>query len=178
MAIQKMSRWGAHLPIKIYLLDEWHKTVATGALGELHIGGAGLARGYFNRTDLTAERFGPDPFCQEPGARIYKSGDMARYWPDGNIEFAGRVDNQVKFHGFRVELDDIRNALNSHPQVRDSVVVIARDKNENDCLVAYYVGREEVGSRRVAHLPLEEHHREDAPERFRPPEKNSSHIKR
>jgi amino acid adenylation domain-containing protein len=129
---------------KIHLLDGRHETVATGVLGELHIGGAGLARGYFNRPDLTAERFVPDPFSRQPGARLYKSGDLARYWPEGDIEFAGRVDNQVKFHGFRVELDEIRNTLNCHPQVRDSVVVVARDRNENDCLVAYYVGRQEL----------------------------------
>jgi amino acid adenylation domain-containing protein len=129
---------------KIYLLDGKRRTVATGVLGELHIGGAGVARGYFNRPDLTAERFVPDPFGPEPGARLYRSGDVARYWPSGEIEFAGRVDNQVKFHGFRVELDEIRNALNGHPQVRDSVVVVARDANETDCLVAYYVGRQEL----------------------------------
>jgi amino acid adenylation domain-containing protein len=129
---------------KIYLLDGRGRTVATGVLGELHIGGAGVARGYFNRPELTAERFVPDPFSREPGARLYSSGDVARYWPDGDIEFAGRVDNQVKFHGFRVELEELRNALNCHPQVRDSVVVVARDTNETDCLVAYYVGRQEL----------------------------------
>ncbi|MET0646275.1 MAG: amino acid adenylation domain-containing protein [Pyrinomonadaceae bacterium] len=126
------------------LLDGRMRPVATGLLGELYVGGAGVTRGYLNRPALTAERFVPDPFSEEPGARLYRTGDLARYLPGGEVEFVGRADTQVKFHGYRVELDEIRHSLNRHPQVRDSVVVIARDSNGLDALVAYYVARQEL----------------------------------
>lgn len=126
------------------LLDGRMRPVATGLLGELYIGGAGVTRGYLGQPGLTAERFVPDPFSAEPGARLYRTGDLARYLPSGEVEFVGRADTQVKFHGYRVELDEIRHTLNKHPQVRDSVVVIARDSNGLDALVAYYVARQEL----------------------------------
>ena len=129
---------------EIYILDAKLQPVAIETIGELYIGGAGVARGYVRRQELTAERFIPDPFSARPGARLYKTGDLARYRSDGNIEFLGRADNQIKFHGFRVELDEIKNALNRHPQIRDSVIVLARDKNGNDSIVAYYVSRKEL----------------------------------
>jgi acyl-CoA synthetase (AMP-forming)/AMP-acid ligase II/acyl carrier protein len=111
----------------VYLLDPHLQPVPIGVIGELYIGGAGLARGYLNRPDLTAESFIPNPFSSEPGARLYKSGDLARYLPDGNIEFVGRIDHQVKIRGCRVELGEIETVLGQHPAVRQ-VVVVAREE--------------------------------------------------
>ena len=91
--------------------------------GELYIGGASLARGYLNRPELTAEKFIPDPFSNIPGARLYKTGDLARYLPDGNIEFLGRLDNQVKIRGYRIELGEIETILEHHPAIRQAVVL-------------------------------------------------------
>jgi acyl carrier protein len=107
--------------------------------GELHIGGVGLARGYLNRPELTAERFIPNPFSDEPNARLYKTGDLARYLPDGNIEFLGRMDHQVKIRGFRVELGEIEAVLGQHPTVRETVVMAREDVLGEKRLVAYVV---------------------------------------
>ena len=126
----------------VYLLDRDHVPVPAWMPGEIHVGGAGVARGYFQRPDLTAERFVPDFLSGVPGARLYRTGDLARHLSDGPIEFMGRVDHQVKFHGFRVELDEIRAALREHPQVRDSVVVKSQDRQGRDVLIAYYVARQ------------------------------------
>jgi aspartate racemase len=105
----------------------------------LHIGGLGLARCYLNRPDLTQTKFIPNPFCDEPQARLYKTGDLGRYLPDGNIEFLGRLDYQVKIRGFRIELGEIEATLTQHPHVRE-VLVIARDDRPGDkYLVAYVV---------------------------------------
>ena len=103
---------------KYYILDAHLQPVAVGVPGELHIGGDGLARGYLNRPELTAEKFIPDIFSIEPEALLYKTGDLARYWPDGNIEFLGRIDNQVKVRGFRIEPGEIESVLAKHPDVR------------------------------------------------------------
>ncbi len=129
---------------RVHLLDPAMRPVPVWAPGELYIGGDSVSRGYFRRPELTASRFVPDPFAGEPGARLYRTGDLARYLPDGDIEFLGRVDDQVKYHGFRVELNEIRLALNQVPQVRDSVVTLVRDANGRDVLVAYYVSRHEI----------------------------------
>jgi amino acid adenylation domain-containing protein len=129
---------------QVRLLDDEMRPVATGMLGEVYVGGAGVTRGYLAQPALTAERFVPDPFSPTPGARLYRTGDLARYLPSGDVEFVGRADTQVKFHGYRVELNELRHALNRHPQVRDSVVVVARDANGLDALVAYYVARQEL----------------------------------
>ncbi|HEX5760249.1 MAG TPA: amino acid adenylation domain-containing protein [Thermoanaerobaculia bacterium] len=129
---------------RVHLLDPEMEPVPVGVAGELYIGGAGVSRGYLGRPEATAERFVPDPFGTEPGARLYRSGDRARYLPGGAIEFLGRMDNQVKYHGFRVELNEIRTALNRHRQVRDSVVVLRKDRNGRDVLVCYYVSRQEL----------------------------------
>ena len=99
---------------QIYILNSCLRPVAIGVQGELYIGGTGVARGYLNRPQLTAERFLPDPFSAVPGARMYKAGDLARYRPDGNIEFLGRADHQVKVRGFRIELGEIESALSQH----------------------------------------------------------------
>jgi thioesterase domain-containing protein/acyl carrier protein len=128
---------------QIYILDSNLQAVAVGEPGELHIGGIGLARGYLNRPDLTAEKFIPNPFSREPGARLYKTGDLARYLPDGNIEFLGRIDQQVKIRGFRIELEEIEAALNQHPSTRESVVIAREDVPGDKRLVAYIVANQE-----------------------------------
>jgi len=122
---------------KIYVLDANLQPVPIGVPGEMFIGGLGVTRGYLNRPELTAERFLPDPFASEPGARVYKTGDRARLLPDGNIEFLGRMDNQVKVHGFRIELEEIEMVLGQHPAIREAVVVVREDQPGNKRLVAY-----------------------------------------
>jgi acyl-CoA synthetase (AMP-forming)/AMP-acid ligase II/acyl carrier protein len=124
---------------QVYILDRRSNPVPLGVPGELHIGGEGLARGYLNRPELTAESFIPDPFFDEPGSRLYKSGDLARYLPDGNIEFLGRNDHQVKIRGFRIELGEIEAALAEHPTVRENVVVAREEEPGDKRLVAYLV---------------------------------------
>src|SRR5262249_37146308 len=114
--------------------------VPVGVHGELYIGGDGLARGYLNRSELTAERFVPNPFGDRPDLLLYWTGDLARYRPGGNIEFLGRIDSQVKIRGHRIELGEIEAALNQHPSVKESVVVLReRDSSGEKDLVAYFV---------------------------------------
>jgi amino acid adenylation domain-containing protein len=129
---------------QLYLLDENQKLVPIGVPGELYIGGAGVARGYLNRPELTQQRFIPNPFSDEVGSRLYKTGDLARYLPDGNIEYLGRIDHQVKIRGFRIELEEIESELAQHPLV-NSVTVIAREDQPGDKrLVGYIVPQEEA----------------------------------
>src|SRR4028118_1301310 len=111
---------------RIYLLDSHGLPVPLGAVGEIYIGGAGVARGYLNRPDLTAERFVASPFVD--GDRLYKTGDLARYLPDGNIEFLGRNDHQVKIRGYRIELGEIEARLAEHPDVGEAGVVARQDE--------------------------------------------------
>jgi amino acid adenylation domain-containing protein len=124
---------------QVYILDGGMRTVAAGETGELYIGGAGLARGYLNRPELTAERFVANPFSADPGARLYKTGDLVRSLPGGDIEFLGRIDQQVKLRGFRIELGEIEAAFASHPRVRDVAVVAREDVPGDKRLVAYVV---------------------------------------
>ena len=128
--------------MQIYILDEELNPAPENVVRELYISGDGLADGYINKPELTAEKFLDHPF--QPGKKIYRTGDLARWLPEGVIEFVGRCDEQVKFHGHRIELSEIRAALNQHPQIRESVVVLTKDRNGNDALVAYYVSRQEL----------------------------------
>ncbi|HKX26068.1 MAG TPA: AMP-binding protein, partial [Blastocatellia bacterium] len=138
---------------QIYILDEQLEPAPMWVAGEIYIGGAGVARGYFNRPELTGGRFLPDPFGGEPGARLYRTGDLGRWRPDGNIEFLGRNDHQVKIRGFRIELGEIEAVLSSHPKVREAVVIVNNDEVVGQRLIAYYTGTqvvEDVLRRRVS----------------------------
>src|SRR5258708_10598336 len=128
------------LNIQIYILDMYLQPVPRGVTGELWSAGVALARGYLNRPDLTAERFIPSPFGTEPGLRMYRTGDLARYRCDGNIEYTGRIDEQIKIRGFRIELGEIQTVLCSHPAV-EQTVVIAREERTGKQLVAYVAAK-------------------------------------
>ena len=125
---------------EIYILDRSQRPVPIGAIGEIFLGGDGLAHGYLGRPELTAERFLPHPFSERPGARLYRTGDLARYLPDGNVEFLGRSDDQVKLRGFRVEPGEVEAMLLRHPAVSETAVVPERDATGDARLVAYVVG--------------------------------------
>ena len=127
--------------LTIHLVDRRGEPVPIGVAGEMWVGGAGCARGYLGRPGLTAERFGPDPWSTEPGARIYRSGDLARYLGDGEIDFLGRIDHQVKIRGFRIELGEIEAVLAAQEGVRHAVVLAREDVPGDQRLVAYMVPR-------------------------------------
>ncbi|AOW99701.1 hypothetical protein BJP34_09735 [Moorena producens PAL-8-15-08-1] len=129
---------------QIYILDSHLEPVPVGIAGELYIGGEGLGRGYFNRPELTSEKFIPNPFSNSRSECLYKTGDLARYLSDGNIEFIGRIDNQVKVRGFRIELGEIESILNSHSQIQESVVIAQEDPLGNKRLIAYIVSEDEL----------------------------------
>jgi acyl carrier protein len=122
---------------QVYVLDEHLNPVPVGVIGELHIGGAGVARGYLNQPELTADRFLDDPFRAEPGARLYKTGDLVRRRADGTIAFIGRADDQVKIRGLRVELGEIEAALAAHPDVAQAVVAVVTDPAGEKQLAGY-----------------------------------------
>jgi amino acid adenylation domain-containing protein/non-ribosomal peptide synthase protein (TIGR01720 family) len=130
---------------RVYLLDSWLRPVPTGMPGEIHIGGAGVSRGYLGRPDLTAERFIPDPFGVS-GSRLYRSGDLARFRPDGAVEFIGRVDHQVKIRGYRIELAEIEATLRRHAEVREAVATVREDRPGERRLVGYVVPKRAGGA--------------------------------
>ncbi|MEO6196237.1 MAG: amino acid adenylation domain-containing protein [Thermoanaerobaculia bacterium] len=134
------SRIGRPIPdLSLHLLDPDLNLVPLGVPGEIHVGGAGLSSGYLNRPELTAERFVPDPFAGRPGTRLYRSGDLARMRPGGDLEYLGRRDHQVKVRGFRIELGEIEAALGRHPAVREAVVLARSEGGGETRLVAYLV---------------------------------------
>jgi len=129
---------------QLYILDSNLQPTPIGVPGELHIGGVGLAKGYLNRPSLTSEKFILNPFNTNHGERLYKTGDLTRYLPDGNIELLGRIDFQVKIRGFRVELGEIESVLGKHPGVQDVIVMVREDTPGDKRLVAYLVANKEI----------------------------------
>ncbi|MBW4560439.1 MAG: amino acid adenylation domain-containing protein [Mojavia pulchra JT2-VF2] len=131
---------GSPIPdLQVYVLDQHKQLVPVGVPGEMYVGGAGLARGYLNRADLTAKAFVVNPFNNDSKAKLYKTGDLARYLPNGDLEYLGRIDHQVKIRGFRIELGEIEAVLNQHPTVQQTVVIVREDIPGDKRLVAYIV---------------------------------------
>jgi amino acid adenylation domain-containing protein len=126
--------------VRVHILDEQRREIPRGATGEIYIGGAGVARGYRNRPDLTAERFVADPFGDE-SSRLYRTGDLGRFLSNGEIAFLGRIDDQIKIRGYRIELNEINAVLNEHPSIQNSVVTVREDSAGDKRLVAYLVSR-------------------------------------
>jgi amino acid adenylation domain-containing protein len=126
-----------------YVLDEHQQRLPMGAIGELFLGGICVGAGYLNRPELTSEKFLGDPFSSEPGARLYRTGDLARVLPTGEIDLLGRADNQVKLRGYRIELEEIEAVLDSHPSVSKSIAKVVNVGNDDQCLVAYVVPKDQ-----------------------------------
>jgi acyl-CoA synthetase (AMP-forming)/AMP-acid ligase II len=124
---------------QMYILDRYLQPLPIGVVGELHIGGEGLARGYLNHPQLTSEKFVPDCFNFKPGLRLYKTGDRARYLPDYSIEILGRIDDQVKIHGHRIELGEIAVVLMQHSCIQEAIVIARTEISGDKRLVAYFV---------------------------------------
>ncbi|MCC5621223.1 non-ribosomal peptide synthetase [Nostoc sp. CHAB 5715] len=128
---------------QLYILDESLQPVPMGVPGELHIGGLGLARGYLNQAELTALKFIPNPFSNKKGDRLYKTGDLVRYLQSGDIEYIGRIDNQIKIRGYRIELGEIEAIISQHPVVKETVVIVSEESVNSQRIVAYIVPKKE-----------------------------------
>ena len=142
--------------VQIYVLDDNYEPIPHNTLGDIYISGDGVARGYFNKPELTSEKFLENPYIN--GSRMYKTGDLARFLYDGTIEYTGRKDQQVKIHGYRVELNEIEAHINSHKAIKDSIVIDTEDTNKSKCLCAYYikladVTHEEIKNHLSIYLP-------------------------
>ncbi|MEZ4868989.1 MAG: amino acid adenylation domain-containing protein [Caldilineaceae bacterium] len=144
---------GAAVPIgrpiantQLYVLDGQGQPTPIGVPGELYIGGAGVGRGYWQRPDLTTAKFVPDPFSNDPQARLYRTGDLVRYRADGNLEFLGRIDQQVKLRGYRIELGEIDTQLAAHPAVQEAVTLLAGDAREQQQLITFFVSAQRPGA--------------------------------
>src|SRR5581483_52668 len=147
-----------------YVLDRRGRPVPPGVIGELCIGGAGLARGYLNQPALTAERFVPDPYSGEGGSRLYRTGDLGRYREDGVLEYVGRQDQQVKLRGYRIEPGEIEAVLTRHEAVRQAVVLLREDSPGEPRLVAYVLAQAQTGtSARVSFGALSSYLQEHLP---------------
>ena len=139
------SRIGNPIPdLQLYILDQFQQPVPIGVPGEMYIGGAGVTRGYVNQPKITSARFIPNPYSQQFGARLYRSGDLARYVPSGDIEYLGRIDHQVKIRGFRIELGEIESVLAQYPEIRKAVTIVREDQLDDKRLVAYLVVADET----------------------------------
>ena len=134
--------------VEVYVLDKYLQPVPIGIPGELYVGGAGVARGYLNKPELTAEKFIPNPFSSSPST-LYKTGDKVRYLTSGNLEYLGRLDNQVKIRGFRIELEEIEAVLNQHPQVKETCVIPHTDDSGNQRLIAYIVSSHPIVNNQI-----------------------------
>ncbi|MEL7245425.1 MAG: condensation domain-containing protein, partial [Cyanobacteria bacterium J06573_2] len=143
--------------VMVYVLDKYLQPVPIGVPGQLHIGGAGLAKGYLNKPELTAEKFIPNPFKEQlsiinyqlPITKLYKTGDLVRYLPNGNLEYLGRLDNQVKIRGFRIELEEVEAVLNQHPQIKETCVIPHTDNSGNQRLIAYIVSSHPIPNNQI-----------------------------
>jgi len=130
--------------LKVYLLDKHRALIPIGIPGEIFVGGAGVGRGYLGRDELTAERFMSDPFSDTPQAKLYRSGDLARWLPDGDLEYLGRIDNQVKLRGYRIELGEIEAVIGEHPAISQAIVMVREDVAGDKRLAAYVVAQQGV----------------------------------
>jgi aryl carrier-like protein len=148
--------------LQLYILDARGEPVPIGVPGEMYVGGAGVARGYLNRAELSAQRFVADPFAPMNGSRLYRTGDLARRLANGDIEYLGRIDEQVKVRGYRIELGEIEAVLQQHPALRESVVLAREDSPGDKRLVAYVVANDDAPTELAEELRA--HLRESLPE--------------
>ena len=130
--------------VKMYILDQNLRPMPMGAIGEIYISGAGIARGYLNQPELTEERFIFNPFEKDTKSRLYKTGDLASYLPEGEIKFLGRADQQVKLRGYRIELEEIETVLINHLEVKEGIVVIQGEEEEQKQLVSYIIPKKSL----------------------------------
>ena len=139
--------------LRVQILDRRKRQVAVGVAGEMYVGGGGVTRGYMGRGEQTAERFIPDEYSVEEGARLYRTGDVGRWKEDGEIEYLGRIDHQIKIRGFRIELGEIEFALRQHPQIREAVVVAKGEGPDQKRLVGYIVPDRSMSAEELYELP-------------------------